>query len=279
MLREKLVQPLDLSGFFEGIVVKTDDPNKQGRVGVSIKRLMPFTGTYKKENSNQETVVSNMNKDSNNNIAGTKPMIESVNYLWCNRASNRFEYDNETTNEKAETGSFIIPPIGAHVFVIFLNNDIRTPYYLPFGPAVEGNEKLINGSGDGDTNTDLIHQTINQDIVGFNNEKQEFYVQMSDKSGLLVNVKDKHILINTENQSAKVDLTDDKILIVADKANVQASDVTVEASSSITFDSKGTITIKTMDSATWSPNIIQMCPIGNFMHGGIPAGINNLKGS
>lgn len=279
MIREKLVSPLDLSGFFEGIVVKNDDPKKQGRVGVSIKKLMPFTGTYKKENTNQETVIPNLNKDSNNNLAGTKMALESVNYIWCNRASNRFEYADETTNKKAETGSFIIPPIGAYVFVIFLNNDIKTPYYLPFGPAVEGNEKLINGSGDGDINTDLIHQTINQDIVGFNNDKQEFYVQMSDKSGLLVNVKDKHILINTASESAKIDLKDDKITVVANTVKVQASDVTVEANSSITFDSKGTITIKTPDSTTWAPNIIQMCPIGNFMHGGTPAGITMLKGS
>jgi len=278
MLEQKLRSPLDLSGFFEGLVVKNNDPKKMGRVGVAIKKLMPFAGTYKKEILKPETAVPNSNKDSNNNITGNSPMVQSVNYLWCNRASNRFEQCDQLTNRKAETGSFIIPPIGASVFVIFLNNDIQTPYYLPFGPSVEGNEKLINGNGDGDIDTDLIHQTANKDVLGFNNKKEEFYVKMSDNSGVLVSVKNKEIIINTAKDSAKIDLKDDTINITCETANIKATNVKVEASSNIVLDSKGTISIKTPDSATWSPNIIKMCPIGNFMHGGEAAGIMNLKG-
>jgi len=278
MLFEKFRKPLDLSGFFEGIVVVNEDPESKGRVGVAIKKLMPFAGTYKKKDEKQETVAPNSNKDSNNNLSGTQNALTSVNYLWCNRASNRFEQNDETTNKKAQTGSFIIPPVGATVFVIFLNRDIRCPYYLPFGPSVEGNEKLINGSGDGDINTDLIHQTVNKDIVGFDNATKEFYIQMSDKSGLTINADKKTILIHTAKSAAKVELDDDEINITADTVNVKAKDILVQSESSITFDSKGTISIKTTDSAAWAPNIIQMCPIGNFMHGGSAAAINNLKG-
>jgi len=276
MFNDKLKGPLDFSGFFEGKVVTTADPKNQGRVGVAIKRLMPFTGSYSKEIDNEETVVKNNNKQSNNNIAGTNGSIKSTNYIWCDRASNRFEYHDEEKNQTAETGSFIVPPVGSTVFVMFLNNDIRCPYYLPFGPAVEGSSKLSRSEVEGNPKMDLMHETINGDIIGFDNENQQFFIQMSDKSGVLVDVKNKQVVINTPENEALVDMKKDAIRIVANTVNVEAKEVTVKASKAMV--ESDTISLKTTDSSKWAPNIVPDCPIGGFCHGGVPAGIKELRG-
>ena len=276
MFNNKMRSPLDFSGFFEGTVVTNDDPKKQGRVGVAIKRLMPFAGSYTKIVENRETVVKNNNKDSNDNISGTSQGLKATNFIWCNRASNRFEYHDEEANKRAETGSFIVPPVGAVVFVIFLNEDIRYPYYLPFGPAVEGSSTLKNSTIEGDTGVDLMHETINGDTIGFENDNQQFFLQMSDKSGVLVDAKEKKIVINTAEDAAVISLDNDKIQIIANEVNVQASKVNVTADETY-LDSK-VISLKSNDSQKWAPNIITNCPLGGFVHGGIPAGIKDLKG-
>jgi len=257
-MQEKMLQNgFDLSGFFEGTVVDNVDPDNEGKIGIVIPRLIPFKGSATEKDDSKETIVPNNNDESVSNLGSPSKQLDASNWIWAERAANRYHTD------KGVSGNFIIPPIGSKVFVIFINQDIRRPYYLPFGPAVEGSSKLVSDQQLTE-NTDVIHETLEGDVIEFDNSKKVLYVKMKDGCGVILDRENNTVTVHSKKNAAVVELKEKAI-------NVKAELITIEA------DQK--ITLKTLNSEIWQPNIIQVCPFSGLPHGGVGAGLNGLVGS
>lgn len=256
-MNRMLTDGFDLSGFFEGTVVENVDPDNEGKIGIVIPRLVPFKGSSTEKDDSVESLIPNTNKESVSNLGTPGSMVKSSNWIWAERAANRYHTD------KGASGNFIIPPIGAKVFVIFVNQDIRRPYYLPFGPAVDGSSKLVS-SQQLTEQTDVIHETLEGDVIEFDNEKKVLYVKMKDSCGVILDREKNTVTVHSKDNAAQIILEEKNI-------NVKASLITIEATQKLT--------LKTMKSAIWQPNIIQVCPFSGLPHGGMNAGLDDLVGS
>ena len=247
----------DLSGFFEGRVVENVDPDNEGKIGVVIPRLIPFKGSAIEKDDTEESIIANNNDESVTNLGSPSRTLKCSNWIWAERAANRYHTD------QGASGNFIIPPIGAKVFVIFVNQDIRRPYYLPFGPAVDGSSKLVSEQQLTEK-TDVIHETLEGDVIEFDNEKKVLYIKMKDGCGVVLDREKNTVTVHSKENAAQIVLEEKNI-------NVKANLITINA------DQK--ITLKTKKSSMWQPNIVKICPFSGLPHGGIGGGLDDIAGS
>jgi len=238
----------NLNGIMEGTVLDRDDPDKQGRVGVFIPRVMGLIPNSASKSVDMMSITPTTDRDDINSVSGTAT-IKGVNYLWAKRANRTGE----------NFGEWVIPPVGASVFVFFLDDDPTQLYYLPFGPG-DRNKLPSKAKSPDDV---VIQETINKSKIGFTGGKdEEFYVELPDGSGIKITPKNKEIVLMTKDSKAKISMKNNAIKIIADNVTLQGNDVT----------------FKTPDGVLWKPNIVPNCPLGGFPHGGPAGGIQHLKG-
>ena len=239
---------VNLDGVMEGIVLNREDPTGKGRVGVFISRVMGLIANSSKEEKSKLITKDTSKNDDNNSISGTAT-ISGINYLWAKRASRTGD----------EFGEWIIPPVGTSVFVFFLDGDPTQLYYLPFGP---GDKSKMASS----FNDNILHRTTNGSKIGFNfddDKKDKFYVELSDGSGIVVDVNEKTVTVMTAKKAAKIELKDGEIKVVGDKVTVAGNEVYIKTP---------------VGAQLWQPNIVPNCPLGGFPHGGTAGGVTDLKG-
>ena len=239
----------NLCGVMEGTVLDREDPNNQGRVGVFIPRVMGLIPNSATKSTDMLQVTPTSERDDINSVAGVAT-IKGINYLWAKRASRTGE----------NFGEWTIPPVGAVVFVFFLDGDPTQLYYLPFGP---GDRNKIPSKAKNPDDV-VIQETIHGSKIGFTGgDEEEFYIELPDGSGIKIVPKDQEILMMTKDSSAKVSMKNDTITVIATNVILEGTD----------------ITLKTVDGMLWKPNIVPNCPLGGFPHGGPAGGINHIKGA
>lgn len=265
-----LIPGCDLNGFMVGKILTRDDQTKRGRVGVYIPRVMNLISNSNEQKEDSITSKDTSSNDDNNELSGTVT-LKSVNFLWAKRATDRYKHD------KTSLGRWVVPPIGASVFVFFLDGRPDQLYYLPFGP-----DDGITDTSEGNPDLEIIHESIKGGSIAFDSTEdvEKFYIQLSEGQGIEIDIKDNKIFMHNKENAATVELKEKEINVKADTINVEGTDVTVKGSSSVTIDaSTGKITLKTPDSALWQPNILPQCPLAGIPHGGKGGGIQNLGGS
>lgn len=257
----------DLTGKMKATVIKIDDPDKRGRIGVYIPRVMQLIDNFNNENTEKETSVSLDSKYTKDNSINGSTTIDSVNYLWA----KPFRYGWFTKTN--DGGDWRIPPLGATVIVEFIDGNPRDLYYMPFSPY-DNDEGLdadpYNKDLTGSTELEVLLKSLKGSIIGFDSTDDNNKFFLCTTSGVKIIIDDKEkISISTKTQEDAVVIEKDTILVTAEKATVIASDTTIEGSN--------TLTIKSPDGARWFPNAITVCPITNIPHGGVGAGLTKLK--
>ena len=252
-LADILKPGVSLDGLMEGVVLNRNDPKKEGRVGVFISRVMGLMANSSSEEKSKLITPSTNKIDDNNSISGTAN-INGINYLWAKRA----------TRNGDNYGEWLIPPVGSSVFVFFLDNDPTQLYYLPFGPGDRSKRTV-------DINNAIIHETAGGSKIGFRFKEKDkeysedqFYVELPDGSGIQIDSKEGTIEVMTKSAAAKISMkSDGAINITGDKLTVGANEIIIQTP---------------VGAVLWQPNIVGMCPLGGFPHGGKQAGISDLKG-
>lgn len=189
-----LQQPIELANPFEGInrakVIRNDDPNKEGRIGLLLPKLhknLDFEAT--EEIKDVEIVVDSPFHD----LSEERPsgQIEHVNYIWA-RSSDLME--DSALNDNIG-GRFKVPAVGSWVFMFFEENDPRKPRYLPLSPR--GIRNIVNMDSlldSGETKTDETKLPNIEVIASYPNGTTISYDHNPEVNSFLVSFKDGHVL-------------------------------------------------------------------------------------
>ena len=214
------------NNFLSAIVVRTDDPLKEGRIAVNIP-ILSMDGSYKPEeivlNSNSKKVKINNAEES------LSSKLDSSNYLWA-RPTNYVDSNENVLNITKNAGTYKIPKIGSNIMVFFLNNDPQQLYYMPFtltvkGETISGTNILDKESWDSEKDKPNIQaiEFTNEDIIEHNDKKS--YFRLAKTSGyeiIVIESSDrKEIMMKTpNNNSIKIDdLNPDNISILTSEGH------------------------------------------------------------
>lgn len=164
-----------MTGFMRGKVITTDDPKKEGRIGVLIPKLMPF------HDPNIDSPVSKnlaVSKDSIRNeeifdVMNTS--LEETNYVWA-----------RPTFPVATQGALEVPEPGTMVWVMAEDSDPNKLFYLPFRPTLNGHvakfDRILDTESLYETNGKralirLIREFSDDTSIYYNQNKREFEIK------------------------------------------------------------------------------------------------------
>lgn len=111
------IEKIDFSGWLSGRVVAVDEVNK--KIAVIIPKLIPVNNEYSKKKEETIFLHNNCLINKSDNKPEFSNRIIKKNYIMVKAFAN---FNNE----------FMFPKIGKEVLVIFLDNDPKKGYYLPF---------------------------------------------------------------------------------------------------------------------------------------------------
>jgi uncharacterized protein involved in type VI secretion and phage assembly len=186
-------------------------------------------------------LVSDLEDEENlGRVKVTYPHLEDQESYWARLA---------TPMAGAGRGTFFRPEKGDEVLVGFEHGDPRRPYILGslwsqvdqppegLGPNAENNVRLIHSRSGHKIKLDDTQGKEKIEILS----KGGHQVRLDDTSG-----SQKIEVIATGGQKVIIDTTGDQIQIVCStgKVKVEALSVDVQATSSITLESKGTMSLK-----------------------------------
>jgi hypothetical protein len=118
----KPIKPLSFDGVFRGIVVKRDDPEGEGQIGVYVPKLSssPTTGNEQEKTEVPKRTASSFDKNTE-----VSPVVNPTtkNFFWCKPAFG---------------GEFKVPPLKASVEVYFEDSDPQKPRYRPVNATIDG---------------------------------------------------------------------------------------------------------------------------------------------
>ena len=299
-MKEVIDTPVDFSGILQGIVIKRDDPKKEGRVGVYIPKLMfnlEEINLDEELSINESSTLNENNSASTNKISGIVS-LETVNYYWA-RPLVKFVRDSKKGNR---SGEIDVPQLGEKIPLIFIDEDPQKCYYMNSSITLDGDNlpiKNLEGSESSKSdeikrpNIKVFFEAPNGNIIGmdYNEEVNSFVIKFEGKHKFIMidNPDKSEIRIEDKNgNKIVIDSLTDNITINAKKnviLNNQGNiDINSKGNSSIisegnvTVEAAGTLSLKTADSATWLPNMIPNCLFTGAPHGGPAGGISNLKG-
>ena len=179
-------------------VVSVNDDKSLGRIEVFIPKLMHLF----MENS-EEITQKNINNQFESNLDSkynVKPFKGSVSSKNTIKAMPFFGALSK------ESGNFIVPDKGSIISVFFVNDDITQCHYFPYGRSFN-NTKLDFGSlmesSDGDPNCKVLYKGRNATLLGFNEDKAKFFLQVN---GSKISIdKNEIIITNTKGDIVKMD--------------------------------------------------------------------------
>jgi hypothetical protein len=200
------MKELDFSGIMNGTVIINEDPLMEGRVGVWIPKLMPFSKKYEAPVINTETLDNSI--INNQDPPSFEGDVLSVNYLWVRPLSrvqrekgkkhfsvndNKIEEYEQEIETQTVGGNFCVPRIGQEVLIFFLDEDPKKGYYMPLSPTILGEviegKHVYNQDNWKDTkkkpNIEVIREYWNGNIIEIdtNENTNTFSIVFDDGSG------------------------------------------------------------------------------------------------
>lgn len=249
-----LRKPIELANPFIGInrakVIRNDDPNKEGRIGLLLPKLHKNSDFEETEEVKDiEIFVDSPFHD----LSEEKPsgQIEYVNYIWA-RSSDLME---DSTLNDLVGGRFRVPAVGSWVYMFFEENDPRKPRYLPLSPrGIKNTISMESLLDSGETKIDDAKLPNIEVIASYPNGTTISYDHNPEINSFLVSFKDGHVLrirddgdtnriieLKTKNGNyINMDDVDDSLNIHI-KGNVNT---TVEEGDMITTLNKGSMVAK-----------------------------------
>jgi len=159
-------------------------------------------------------------------------------------------------------GAKKLPPIGAKVLIIFPGGVVENAFIIASRLDVLGkeSEKLLK---QGEEKIDVSVLEAGWEIM-YNQETGEY--RIIDQNGFSLIIK------KIEKQIELADWHGNQVVI--NEAGIKLKD---KNGNEFIQNSEGT-KIKTGDATNWKPNVLSTCIFSGSPHGGVIAGINNLKG-
>lgn len=273
--KEIVVRGDSLYGKMRAKVLVREDPKGLGRVGVYIPRIMGIIADANESKEKLSTTPSSTSLDDNNKLDSSSSVTET-NYVWANRIS----YDFLTNTESC--GEWRIPPVGAQIFVEFIDGDPQQLYYFPFGPCdLQNAKKLQNSAKDGSPDQELVYLSLTGDSIGFDHSdsKDEVFITMKNGEQIKIDSVNDEVTVLTKDSGCKVSMKEKIIKVTADTLNAEVKEANIKASSKVVVESSGDLVLSSPDSKTWQPNCLPNCLLTGGPHGGKGAGITMLKGA
>lgn len=201
------------STFLRGIVVDRIDPIMEGRVAITIPRLMhegdPAGLKFKKKTINVNTDFLENNEISE--LVNTN--VESSNAIWARPV-------------KTESGRYKIPYVGQTIYVFMEDGDPSKTYYMPFGPTIQGDNpemyfvKAVSDvyTPDKKPNIHLFEEFHDKTAIYYNEntETREYRVNLPNGSFLSISENETATQIEIQTsgkQSIVIDDTNKKITV------------------------------------------------------------------
>jgi hypothetical protein len=271
--KEIALKGSDLRGKMRAIVLVRKDPSKLGRIGVYIPRIMGMITNF---SSSSETNKTAKSTDNSNNELILSDLIKTSNYIWAKPAAFCF------LTKDQQSGDWRIPPLGAEIFVEFIDSDPQQLYFMPYGPVDIKNPRVLpNDAEAGSPDQELIYQDLENGTIGFDHSdgKSEFFITLKDGQKIKIDRINDNISIETKSSAANISLKGGKISVTASEIAASCKKLEVTASESAVVESNGSLSLVTNDSSVWQPNCMSVCPLTLMSHGGPSAGIVLLKGT
>jgi hypothetical protein len=232
----------------------------------------PFARKNMNQPSLRKPVSSSFQGDSNPLMLGTVKAINAngtVNVLvdggiMQSNVMLPSSYYVKNSNNKV-FGSFSVPPIDSRVVIGWI--DGTTPYII-------GSIFPLNGLEELKVTNDLINALLPPDLS---------LKYKTDGSLLLLAGNDLTLDIDRSEKTFKLNIfennfssADDSLVLTdkhGNKIELNEDGVTIKSASD------KNITLDTVDSSLWIPNILQFDPLTGLPHGGAEAGLSHLKGA
>jgi hypothetical protein len=219
-LGEKLVDDIKLDGFLRGIVIEDVDPEKKGKLGVKLTRLMDeynkkasgVGSTYRSYYAMDQNVSSNPEIFDKLSDIKTPVAAEVADYIW---AMPSFIIGSS----QDAISQFYLPKKNQVVYCIAEDNDPQKLYWLPFSPTLEDEEILFKNMRITQNKKNLedpekfrnvvkLFETPNGNIIGFDYNEDTNSFEITFDSGSTISIED-----NKETQQIRISNETNKIVL------------------------------------------------------------------
>lgn len=192
------VRNITTDDVMRALVIRNDDPTLEGRIGVLIPKLMPFEepNLYKEVSRSEEIDKSCIiNKEIHGLIT---PNVERVNYVWA-------------SPERSLKNNYVVPYVGATVFVYMEDGDPNKLYYKQTRPTLNGERPKMKQVKAGQQLIDpakkplihLIEEYMDGTTIYYNEDpdNREFEIKFSNGFGFSMrdNKQEKGISLTTKS--------------------------------------------------------------------------------
>ena len=243
---QRPIKELSFEGVFRGIVVKRDDPEGEGQIGVYVPKLSvsPTTGVEQQKTEVAKRSASAFDKNTEVSVS-ENPTTQ--NYFWCKPAFG---------------GEFKVPPLKATVEVYFEDADPQKPRYRPVNATIDGEVTPMTNLKNSDTaksdpakkpNIYVVAETPAGHIMAFdyNSDTNQFTMTMPNGSHISVgtNGSQNRIALETAGGHSYImdDIDNNVKLKVVKNLNVNTGgdvNITVKGSANINVTGSTNLTSK-----------------------------------
>jgi hypothetical protein len=254
----KPIKPLSFDGVFRGIVVKRDDPEGEGQIGVYVPKLSssPTTGNEQEKTEVPKRTASSFDKNTE-----VSPVVNPTtkNFFWCKPAFG---------------GEFKVPPLKASVEVYFEDSDPQKPRYRPVNATIDGEVTPMTNLKNSDTakadqakkpNIYVIAETPEGHIMAFdyNSDTNQFTMTMPNGTHITAatNGTHNHIQMQTagghsftlddKDSNAKLTVIKDYITKTGGNLSIDVKgDASINVNGSTDINSKGPASLSSASTVT-----------------------------
>jgi hypothetical protein len=261
---DRVIDSSVLFGRMWGNVVENVDPEKRGRIGVYIPRVMALIDNF--GDPDTDTKVKAPKADD---LGGSKVEFKTPNFMWARPLTEW------RRNDTGSFGRFCIPPVDTKILVEFIDGDPKELYWYPLSPIAEDDEQSeplpVPGESipDGNPYTERLWKSLGGSSFGFTqigdeNKHDKFWVEMKKGGRITITETD-------DGTTIEVDSPGMTNIVATKDIHVKGRNIALEGD---------TVTLLTSDSAPWIPNTMPICPFTGAPHGitkGSPAGPDIVK--
>ena len=194
---------------------------------------LAYTGIYRAQ------VINNVDPQAYGRVQVSIPGLSGPQNatVWA-RPSSPFGY------APGKQGSFVVPTIGAQVYVFFENGDTSLPVY--FAGVVLNNQVLPDATIDGPNPKEfVIYRSPNGNVVRVSDNKNKILLDTTNGSSITIDNSSTSITIkNAVGQSVVIDGQGNITITTPNNTNVNASNnVNINASSNTNISATSTINL------------------------------------
>lgn len=240
------IDEINFGGFLRGVVVEDVDPEMNGKLGISIPRLMEGYNAKNTSDTKIYPFMSGGNSGGNlydpefSDVKESTTAVEVADYIWAMPA-----FPVAPSADAKGISSFALPVKGQVVFCFMEDEDPQKLYWLPITPTLENEpitfqNMLITLSKKNDKvpekfrNIIKIMQAPNGNVLGFdyNEDTNSFEITFSSGSS---------ISIQENDQTKEIRLSNEENVIIMDKLHKKLS---ISTNGDLSANAKGNIDVK-----------------------------------